>query len=353
MPEPAGARGRITVRDVTTCDGTWWVGGGVVSDDGETAPAAWSSRDGSAWKPLQFRARAYWAQRAVISSVACAGDQVRMIGAQSGGAHGNPRVTSWYAGPDGVVTDVAAPFELYGGPSAVNVGRVAAGPDGAGWLIAGNRTSGAAVWWSSDGHEFELVDDDPALASDAEVGTFASDAAYDGSGWTVVGSADLDGRASWVPQAWTSTDGLAWERQEVPATAGFGSLERVVRADDALLAAGLDSDGFGLWRRTDAEWTSVGRFGAVDPEGHAFRGVADLTVSGEDALVTVSDGSAYSLWSGSVDDTEGWREVVTPFRPSTVGGAGLSVAAADGEVLLLADDGETAGVWHATWPDGQ
>ena len=87
-----------------------------------------------------------------------------MVGAKSGGAHGNPRVTTWYRRDDGVFTDVVAAFELYGGPLAVTVGRIAGGPDG--WLIAGARTSGAAVWLSDDATDFRLVDGDPALSSD-------------------------------------------------------------------------------------------------------------------------------------------------------------------------------------------
>ena len=84
-----------------------------------------------------------------------------MIGSRSGGAHGNPRVTSWYQRADGALVDMQAPFELYGGPEAVSVRRVVAGPSG--WLIAGNRLSGAAVWVSADATDFRIVDDDTVM----------------------------------------------------------------------------------------------------------------------------------------------------------------------------------------------
>ena len=43
--------------------------------------------------------------------------------------------------------------------------RLVAGP--AGFLITGNRTSGAAVWTSPDASEFEIIEAAPGLASDA------------------------------------------------------------------------------------------------------------------------------------------------------------------------------------------
>ena len=43
------------------------------------------------------------------------------LGAKFGGAHGYPRTSSWQQTPDGVLREVTAPFELFGGPQAVNV----------------------------------------------------------------------------------------------------------------------------------------------------------------------------------------------------------------------------------------
>ena len=182
LPRPPGAAGRIAVRDATSCAGTWYVVGGVFPADpsADTRPAAWSSQDGKTWTSLRLDPQGYWAQRAVFSSVACGAGEIAMVGAQSGGAHGNPRVTTWYRRDDGVFTDVVAAFELYGGPRAVTVGRIAGGPEG--WLIVGARTSGAAVWLSEDATDFRLVDDDPALSSDDSIDTLARDEVYDGHG---------------------------------------------------------------------------------------------------------------------------------------------------------------------------
>ncbi len=347
LPLPDGPAGRIAVRESVECDGTWWLVGGVFVGDG-SIPAGWrSDDDGRTWTSLRFEARGYWAERAVMSSVACRGDRVVMVGAKSGGAHGNPRVTTWFQRPDGVFTDVVAPFSLYGGDQAVSVERVAAGPGS--WLIAGNRTAGAAVWVSTDERTFELVDDDPALIRDEALDTLAIAEVHDGTAWTVVGSGQVEGRVNRIPMAWVSRDGRTWERQEVPTSDGFTDLERVARTDDGLLAVGLRDGRFGTWRREGATWTAAESFGRLDPDGQAFTGAASLTTDGDRALAAVSDGTAYALW-GRLRG-EDWQQVEIPVSPTAAGEHVLSVTATDETVLLVGDDGEAGRVWRAAWPE--
>lgn len=347
LPQPPGPAGRVAVRDAVSCDGTWWLVGGMFGDDGESFPVGWRSDDGGVtWTTLRFTPRGYWAERAVLASVACRGDHVVMVGAKSGGAHGNPRVATWYQRADGTFLDVIAPFSLYGGDQAVSVGRVAAGPDG--WLIAGNRTAGAAVWVASDDQTFELIDDDPALMRDAQVDTLAIDQVHDGSGWTVVGSGQVEGRVNRVPMAWGSADGRTWAREEVPTTDEFNDLERVAATDDGLLALGLRGEAFGTWRRTDGTWRLTEEFGAADPDGYAFRGVSGLVTDGDDALAAVSDGTSYQLWATLGGDP--WAPVEVPVTPHAAGEQVLAVAAADGTVLLIADDAQKGRLWRAEWP---
>lgn len=313
----------------------------------EVSPAGWRSDDtGVTWTSLHFDPSEYWAERALLSSVACRGDRVVMVGAKSGGAHGNPRVSTWRQRADGAFVDMSAPFPLYGGPEAVSVGRVAAGPDN--WLIAGNRTAGAAVWVASDERELELVDDDPALVRDAEVDTLAIDQVHDSTRWAVVGSGQVEGRADRVPMAWASADGLRWERQAVPTTDEFSDLERVAPTDDGLLALGLRGDGFGSWRRTDGTWQLTEEFGAVDPDRYSYRGVSGLVTDGDDAIASVSDGRSYGL--GAKLGAAPWAPVDVPVAPDAGGGLVLTVAAVDGTVLLLADDEQKGRVWRAGCP---
>ena len=345
LPMPPGPGGRLAVRDATACAGRWFLVGAVVGDDGDSRPAAWASDDARRWRAMALDPSAYYARRAILSSVACRDGRIAAVGARSGGAHGNPRVTSWYQRADGTLVDMQARFELYGGPEAISVRRVAAGPRG--WLIAGNRLGGAAVWTSADATDFRIVDDDPALRSDARTRTSALDEVWDGAAWTLVGRVEIAGRVSPVPFAWTSADGAHWTRQPVPAGSdGFADLERVVADEGGLVAAGLRGHRFGTWRRTGAVWTVGDSFGAYAEDLTGAPLVSGLLVRAGTVLVAVSDGATYRLW-GLVDGR--WREVVSPTRPPATGDTRLTVAADDDAVLLLADDGRAGRVWLTDW----
>lgn len=348
LPFPTGRPGRIAVRDATACDGTWFVVGAVLGPDGASRPAAWQSHDLRTWTPIALAPSAYYARRAILGSVACRDGRVAALGARSGGAHGNPRTTSWYQRADGTLVDARAPFELFGGPAAVSVRRVAAGP--AGWLIVGNRLTGGAVWTSPDATSFRILEHDPALSSDAGHRTSVLDQVPDGSGWTVVGRVETPGRAAPAPLAWTSPDGTRWTRQEVPAaTGGFADLERVVADRDRLLAAGIRDRGFGLWRRADGVWRPAASFGQIATGGGEPAFVSGLVARDGAALATVSDGRRFRAWTGTADG--GWKPVALPVTPRSTGDTQVTVAADGDAVLLLTDDGSTGRVWASTWSD--
>lgn len=346
LPVPPGPAGRLAVRDAASCDGHWFLVGAVIGPDGASRPAAWTSDDARTWHPMALAPRSYYARRAVLSSVACRDGRVAAVGARSGGAHGNPRVTSWYQRGDGTLVDMPASFELYGGPDAISVRHVAAGPDG--WLIAGNRLSGAAVWFSRDATDFRLIDHDPALSSDPGHSTSALDQVHDGTRWTVVGRVEVPGRIDALPSAWTSPDGLGWTRQEVPAgTKGFADLERVVRTGDDLVAVGLRGQGFGVWSRSRGRWTVGEAFGAFarDLSGPAY--VTGLAVHGHALVAAASDGSRFRVWA---DPGPGpWREVDVPRPTRASGDTRLTVVGDDSSLLLLSDDGASGRVWVAGW----
>jgi hypothetical protein len=346
LPVPPGPAGRLAVRDAASCDGRWFLVGAVISPGGASRPAAWSSDDARAWHPMTLAPQSYYARRAVLSSVACRGDRIAAIGARSGGAHGNPRVTSWYQRSDGALVDMAAPFELYGGPEAISVRHVVAGPGG--WLIAGNRLSGAAVWLSRDATDFRLVDADPALRSDADHATSALDQTADPAGWTVVGRIETPGRVAPVPFAWTSPDGQHWARQPVSAgTRGFADLERVAAVGGDLVAVGIRGERFGTWRRTSGRWTVGDEFGRLDKDPSGPPYVSGLVATPDAVLAAVSDGTRSRLW---VDRGSGpWREVSTPAHPHPTGDTAFTVAGDARTVLLLSDDGTSGRVWATGW----
>ena len=346
LPVPPGPVGRVAVRDATSCGGTWYVVGAVLGEDGASRPAAWTSDDGSTWRSLPAVGSEYWPQRQILTSVACRDGRIAAIGAKSGGAHGLPRTSSWYQRPDGTLVDVPAGMELYGGPSAVSVNRIAAGP--AGWLISGNRRTGAAVWASADATDFRLVDDDPQLSSDDGHQTTALDEVHDGTAWALVGRAAVPGRLGPVPLAWTSSDGTRWLREPVPAgDRQYADLQRVAATGRGLVAVGIRGERFGAWTRRDDRWQLGKAFGALDPDRRGAPFVSGLAATADGAVVSVSDGTRFRLWA---QDASGrWRPVATPTRPTATGDAQLTVAATPDDVLLLSDDGTSGRVWLAPW----
>lgn len=343
LPMPPGPEGRVAVRDAVRCQDEWYVVGGVFGDDGESRPAGWRSRDGRTWTPLRFKPRWFWAHRNVLSSVACRDGQVSMVGGKSGGAHGNPRVSTWYPRDDGVFTDVIAAFELYGGPRAVNVGRIAAGDPG--WMIVGNRMSGAAVWKSEDATEFTLIDSDPQLASDDSTDTSGRDVVYAAGSWTVVGSGLVKGNVAQAPFAWISSNGESWQRQQVPHGKGYADLQRVIGYGKDVLAAGIDGQTFAVWQRGGGRWKRLGGFGKLDASGSASPFVSGLTVAGKGVVAAVSDGTDYGLWASL--NGKRWREVTVPVVPTTGGERVMTAVGSDTQLLLLADDGKAGTAWLA------
>jgi hypothetical protein len=347
LPLPDGGRGRIAVRDAVHCAGTWYVVGAVFSPLGQSRPAAWRSRDATTWTPLAVHPSSYWGRRNVLESVACHDGEVAMVGSRAGGAHGNPRVSTWRQLPDGSIADVESPFELYGGPRAVNVGRIVAGVPG--WLIVGNRTTGAAVWLSADAQSFQIIEGEAALSDDDSHDTHALDAVFDGTSWSVVGGVQVRGRVARVPLAWASSDGSRWRRQDVPYGEESAELQRVALVDGRLLAVGIRGDRFAAWHRGAEEWEAGASFGDPDAEGGSARYVRSLTAAGALVLATVSDGEHYALWA-SPDAGERWSDVQTPVSPSTAGEHGLVARTGAGKVVLLSDDGEAGRVWLSDLP---
>lgn len=355
LPAPPGPPGRAAVRDAVRCGDRWWLAGGVFladpTPDLDSRPALWSSPDGAAWSTVPVRPTTYWGRRAVLASIACSEGRIAVVGAKSGGAHGNPRVTTWHlrASTDGgpeVLVDVVAAFSQYGGDRATNVGPVSGGPGG--FLIVGNRTSGPAVWHSADGTEFTIVEGAPGLADDdqhralAQAG--AASASGPGKGWTVVGGGSTPGDLDRQPQAWRSSDGRSWSRERVPGGDAYEDLQRVVDRDGALVALGLRGDGFGAWWRGD-RWHEGASFGEVDPDAGATPFVGSLALTGRRIWTTVSDGTRYALWHSA--DGVAWQPVPAPLTPATGGERILAVAGAADGVLLLGDDGARGRVWHA------
>jgi hypothetical protein len=344
LPSPIAGAVRVTVRDAVGCGDRWYVVGGATGADDVDHPAAWESPDGRAWRSVPFAplpAGLYGAQ-STIYSVACSGRGVAMIGAKTGGVHANPRISTWYLNAGGAMTEVAVAFETYGGPDAIDVARVAAGPSG--FVIAGNRTSGAAVWLSADATGFRLVAGAPGLAGSDGLTTSISDAAVTGSGLTVVGGIRRAGRIDSDPAVWTSPDGGTWTRADLPGGRDDEVLQRVVRSGDELVSVGVRGSSFGSWRAAGGTWQATGTFG-----GTAARGVAEVdsvTTAGRWLVVSADDGAGYGLWLSS-DGGRSWRAGALPAGQGSGGDRSMVVAGMGTRVLLTVDDAVHARVWIA------
>jgi len=306
FPEDSGR----VLRDAIHCGNRWYMVGALQAAAGsDPQPAAWESTDGRIWRSVRVvpLTGSFYGPRSVLSSVACANGKVAALGAQSGGAHGNPRTSAWRQLSDGALAEVAAPFELYGGDEAVDVGRIVGGPDG--FLIAGNRTSGPAAWVSRDGSRFvrHEVQEKGALARDGAV--------FDGR-YILVGAGPPGSRAGPGGVAWESTDGSTWLRaNRIDAV----ELQRVVAFGGKLIAVGQRGATFTAWLNDRGEWSRLGDFGAATPTG-----ARSLTVAGGQLVV-----SADQVWSSP--DGRSWRRVVVPATPVAVAGdaASLLVVGAD------------------------
>jgi hypothetical protein len=348
LPDPSGPPGRIALRDAVNCGGVWTAVGGVFlaepSETRDSRPAAWRSSDGVTWTALDVAATTYWGRRAILSTVACASDQVVAVGARSGGAHGYPRVTSFFE-KNGGLDDQRAVFNLYGGDTATNVGPITGADPG--WLITGNRVSGPAVWHSTDGRDFVIEEGVPGLADEEGFTALAQAATWDGDHWVVVGGGNERSTLDREPLAWVSPDATSWERHDVPGTKDFDDLERVIAVEDDLVALGLRGDGFGVWRREAGDWSMGDSFGVLADDPHASPFVSSLVTGDRGLWATTSDGASYALWHST--DGDAWAPVASPAAaPETGGDRILTVAADDETVLLLADEGTGGRLWWST-----
>ncbi|MEU9508094.1 hypothetical protein AB0D32_17660 [Micromonospora sp. NPDC048170] len=344
LPAPPGVPGRPLLRAAVACAGRWYVVGGLADAAGETRPAAWSSADGVSWSALPLSPSSHYGRQHVLYAAACRDGRLAALGAKNGGAHGNPRTGTWSQSPGGKLREAPAPFELYAGPRAVSVARLAAGP--AGWLIAGARVDGAAVWTSPDGERFTIREGVPELAGDGRGRTVAYDVAAAPPGWWVVGAVLPPGTTALAPLAWSSADGRAWRRVALPVPDGRGEAQRVASVGGAVVAVGPVREGFAVWRLVGEGWRRVGGFGAA---GSGVPSVDALVPVGRELVAVTGDGGGHGLWS-SVDSGNSWRVLAMPGAVPDGGDTAVAVASQGDRLLLVSDDGEASRAWSVRLP---
>lgn len=322
----ADTRGAAEVRAVGHCAAGWYAAGAAVSASGQNQPALWFSSDAMTWSLVTIKPVSVYGPANILYSVACNESQVVAVGAAVGGAHGNPRTSTWYGKVGGTtLTEAHATFETYGGPDAVGVGSVSAGS--AGFLIVGGRVDannalGAAVWRSSNGATFRLIDADPALESGPSGATEAHGGLAGGAIWITVGGITPPASSAAARDAavWLSSDGVTWRRAMLPTSAADDILEQVTPTSSGLLAIGTDGTGYSAWvaSANGASWRRAGHFGDHRAATAAPRTVG-VAVSGRSAYATVYNGSSYELWRGSTGGTN-WERVALPPGAASITG---------------------------------
>jgi hypothetical protein len=331
------------------------VGVGSVTTGNDRVPALWRTADGRSWERLNTDPKSFYGFVSELTTVAAQGDGgVAAIGQAVGGAHGNPRVGSWYL-DDSTLKEVTAPVELYGGPRQGSVNEMAAGPTG--FVVVGTRTdrnerTGAAAWVSPDARsEFDIVDADPALESGPSETVRALGVAGRADGFFAVGDRFVSGTGHVDADGlfWSSPDGRHWTRvamadPSILAGPGSEEPELVTAWRSGWAVAGTDSSG-GLtkvvaWTSADGtSWqrTDVATLG-TDPD--SLSAVTSLQVVGDGTLV-VGARLGTRLAVATSADGRTWKPLALP-SGMPASDHGLVVAAPAGDRLVLAATGDAS-----------
>lgn len=315
-----------TVQDVAYCEDHWLAVGGL-----PTGPAAWRSTDGTTWTAVRLAPVSFYGRQSTIFTVACRGADAVAVGAASGGAHGNPRTSTWRSRPDGSWLEYEPAFVQFGGQDSVGVGAVAASLEApAAWAIVGNwlgpdGSPGPALWHSADGATF-----DRSLVAPGSSARGTDVAPLPGGGWLVSGEAY---GTTLTGASWTSKDGTAW----TPVPVG-GPLALVTPLGGGTLGVGPA----GAWWYDGTAWQKRGGFG--DANGWRF---LTLSAAGDLGVMTAAAGSSCRLWT-TRDGGATWEEASMP-GPLPVTAETVAATAVSGDTVLLAtDDGRTARLWLTT-----
>jgi DNA-binding SARP family transcriptional activator len=179
-----------------------------------------------------------------------------------------------------------------------------------GLLIAGGFSESpegkdAFVWTSTDGTDWDRVDDD-SLGGDGDQQINAI--AAGGPGLLAVGQESIDGDTN--AAVWTSIDGTSWVRVQDPTRVfeGDGSqqMSAVASSDVGLVAAGsevLNGTNGAVW--ISADGTTWARVLPTSPE---IAPLVDFGRQGVRALLTTDDGFVALGWEGrgGDDDADVW-----------------------------------------------
>jgi hypothetical protein len=331
------------VRDIVHCGDSWLAVGAerlgadpaVAPNEEQTPafrPAAWRYRAG-AWQEVPVKPVTTFAKTAILRQVACRGGDFAALGGASGGAHGNLRVTTWFAqGGTELMQNPLEDFEMFGGGSAIGVEQMVASSGGyvmtGNWLQPSGR-AGPAVWVAPDGRTWQRLPEDPVLASTQTLKRQANGAVSFGDRVLLLGEQRSQGKD--MPFAAESTDGQAWRLVPV---AGEGGL---LAGSTAWLAAWRGRQ-IATWKFEGGQWREDGAFDYGEgPQPPRITGITETQIG-------LCGGTKCGLWWRSGDR---WAATRLPAElAATPTSLVLLASAPGGSTMLILTDGNNLRIFR-------
>jgi hypothetical protein len=295
--------GQAIMSDVLGLTGDKAVAVGYIPPD--WTPAAWSSPDGLQWTLHLLGADDF----TFPVALARADDGLVVAVGRS------RKVPAAWTTRDGATWDRHEVAILGDGAEFERMTSVAAGPHG---FLAGGSVGPevgerhARFWTSGDGVAWQPVPDDAAAFANAEVRAVS---AFQG-GFVAVGLLGTTQEPTGAV-AWTSPDGLVWERHESAAFEGGAAVAVVAAPFGGLVAVGstIDRHEASAWLSSDGRsWTKAPR----EPSrqfGKGYIWMRDV-VAVDDVLVAVGDFQSLQRATGTVwTSSDGLRWERSPVAP--------------------------------------
>jgi hypothetical protein len=343
LPVPSGDR--AVIRSSATCENRWYLGGSVVDAAGTASPTIWTSTYLRSWTTVPINPQSFYGKQNTIGILGCQAGRIAGIGWQVGGAHGFPRYSGWFPDATGTLQEVDIPYTLFAGPSGVNISGLAVSARG--WVLAGNRSSGAASWHSATGQTYTLVEGDPQLATTAQHYTWAGGIAATADGFVIVGAVTPKDTGDRDPAVWTSPDGVTWTPVPVPGSPAFEDPQQVVVFRSTIVTIGISDAGYAVWRGPEKDTAALGwaKVAELGSNGGGNGTATALVAVGGQLYATVADADTYSLW-GSPDTGTHWVPVSLPAAAPAKAGMRTFVVSDQDQLLLVIDDGRSSRVWR-------
>jgi len=272
------------------------------SEDGRPAVA---KLEHGTWQGVPLiAATAYGRQATLIHLAADPGGRVVAMGTATGGAHLNPRWTTWI-GTTGSIVEEPQTVETFGGPNAGGITDVLAGdtPVVVGsWSVSAGAV-GVAVW-GHDGQTWVRRPGRPALSGDPDAMTAATAVGAADNAAVIAGLVTTFRQGSVHQQGvvWVSgPDRRMWTRVDLDASDENSAATDVSCSGTACLVVGRVGDRLAAWRLqgvvaarvADLPDRVVDRFVAA-PRVAVHGGSVVIAGTGRDEVITSSDARGWS-----------------------------------------------------------